>query len=323
MSFTVVSTFSGLGGSSLGYKLAGGKMLLACDFDDHAVETYKKNYPHTPVFHGDISKLSVEKIMQITGLKEGELDIFDGSPPCQGFSQCGKRNMNDNRNQLFVEYCRILKGLKPKAFIMENVAGMIKGNMKFVFVEILKTLKQCGYKVKAKILNAKNFQVAQSRQRLIFIGVREDLDIEPSHPTGTTKLITIRECFKGCPEGERKFCTKGFLKDHVHLIKQGENASKHHPKKHFFSTFRLAWNKPSNTICKLFAEGRSMVLHPDLDASLSIEEVKRIFSFPDEYILEGSFVEKWARLGNCVPPNLMKAIATHIYENVLRKVQNA
>ena len=80
MSFTVVSTFSGCGGSSLGYKLAGGKVLLAADFDKHAVNTYKANFPTTPLFHGDITNLSVDKILEITGLKEGELDIFDGSP---------------------------------------------------------------------------------------------------------------------------------------------------------------------------------------------------------------------------------------------------
>lgn len=318
----VVSTFSGCGGSSLGYKLAGGKVLLACDFDDNAIKTYKANHPSTETFHGDITNLSVNKIFELTGLKKDELDIFDGSPPCQGFSTTGKRNMNDNRNQLFQQYCRILTGLQPKCFVMENVSGMIKGNMKFVFVEILKTLKDCGYKVKAKLLNAKNYDVPQSRQRLIFIGTREDLNIEPSFPIGSNKLITIKEAFKDCPESER-IEPQGVVKLLMKKCKPGENISKYHPLKHGFSNYRLHWDKPSPTICKTFGPARGCVLHPNLNLSLSISEVKRIFTFPDNYIFLGKFQEQWARLGNCVPPNLMKAIAEHIYNNILIKVNNA
>lgn len=322
MSFTVVSTFSGCGGSSLGYRLAGGKILLAADFDKHAVETYKANFPDTPLFHGDVTNLSVEKIFEITGLKVGELDIFDGSPPCQGFSTTGKRDMTDDRNQLFKQFCRILQGLKPKCFVMENVSGMIKGNMKFVFVEILKTLKECGYQVKAKLLNAKNFNVPQSRQRMIFIGVRNDLEIEPSHPSGSTKLITVKECFKDCVEGKRFPPENGWIKQNIHLIKPGESGGKHHPKGHYFSVNRLEWDKPSPTICKQFRPGRSMILHPEKDLSLSIEELKRLSSFPDDFIFTGPFREKWARMGNCVPPNFMRAIAEHINLNILSRVKD-
>ena len=317
--FTVISTFSGCGGSSLGYKLAGGKVLLAVEWEDNAVKTYKANHPTTKVYHGDIGKLMVDDVLELTGLKVGELDIFDGSPPCQGFSMTGKRNSNDSRNQLFREYVRLLQGLKPKVFVMENVAGMVKGNMKFLFVEILKELKSCGYNVKAKILNAKNYQVPQSRERMIFIGVREDLHIEPSHPIGSSKLITVREAFKDCPESERKK-PSGINLQYMDLCKPGEQISKYHPKGHGFSSNRLSWVKPSPTIIKSFGTSRGMVFHPELNESISITEVKRLFTFPDDYIFLGSFVEQWARLGNCVPPNLMKAIAIHIKENILNKV---
>lgn len=318
MSFTVVSTFSGCGGSSLGYKLASGKVLLAADFDKHAVNTYKANFPTTPLFHGDITNLSVDKILEITGLKEGELDIFDGSPPCQGFSTTGKRDMTDDRNQLFKQFCRILTGLKPKVFVMENVSGMIKGNMKFVFVEILKTLKACGYKVKAKLLNAKNFNVPQSRERLIFIGVRQDLNIEPSHPIGTSKTTTLRECLKGCKEGER-LKPHGWVGEIANKIKPGETAADYHPKGSYFSYQRLRWGRPAPTITKKCDLG--FFFHPDKDESLSIEEVKRISTFPDDFIFTGPFREQWARMGNCVPPNFMKAIATHINEKILKELR--
>ncbi len=172
---TVISTFAGGGGSSLGYSMAGYRELLAVEMDNNAVETFKLNFPNVQVYHGDIAKLSVKQCMELSGLKEGELDLFDGSPPCQGFSIAGKRDFSDNRNQLFKHYVRLLRGLKPKVFIMENVSGMVKGKMKVIFAEVMRELKANGYQVRCQLMNTKYFYVPQSRQRLIFIGVRSDL----------------------------------------------------------------------------------------------------------------------------------------------------
>ena len=180
---TVISTFAGGGGSSLGYSMAGFRELLAVEIDNNAVETFRMNFPHVPVFHGDIGKLSVEGCMELAGITEpGEFDVLDGSPPCQGFSTAGKRQMTDDRNQLFREYVRLLRGLQPKAFIVENVSGMVKGKMKIIFAEILRELKGSGYEVKAWLLNAKYFYVPQSRERMIFIGVRKDFWQDKSKP---------------------------------------------------------------------------------------------------------------------------------------------
>ena len=124
---TVISTFACGGGSSLGYSMAGFRELLANEWDDNAVQTFKLNFPDVPVIQGDIAKLTVEEVLNIIGLKPGELDVFDGSPPCQGFSTAGKRVMDDPRNGLYKEYVRLLRGLQPKVFVMENVSGMVKG----------------------------------------------------------------------------------------------------------------------------------------------------------------------------------------------------
>jgi DNA (cytosine-5)-methyltransferase 1 len=171
----VISLFAGCGGSSLGYSMAGYRELLAVEWDKHAVETFRLNFPGVQEWQGDIADLSVEECLRITGLQPGQLDVLDGSPPCQGFSTAGKRKMDDGRNQLFREYIRLLRGLQPKVLIMENVSGMVKGKMKLIFVEILKELKASGYHVSARLMNAMYFGVPQSRQRMIFIGVREDL----------------------------------------------------------------------------------------------------------------------------------------------------
>ena len=172
---TVISLFAGCGGSSLGYSMAGYRELLAVEWDDHAVATFKLNFPEVPVYHGNIAKLSVEECLRLAGIGPGELDVLDGSPPCQGFSTAGKRRMDDGRNTLFREYVRLLRGLRPKILIMENVSGMVKGKMKLIFAEILKELKESGYHVSARLMNAMYYGVPQSRQRMIFVGVREDI----------------------------------------------------------------------------------------------------------------------------------------------------
>lgn len=322
MSFTVVSTFSGCGGSCLGYKMAGGKLLLAVEWDDNAVATYKANFPDVDVFHGDIAKLSVEEVLKRTGLKPGELDIFDGSPPCQGFSTAGKREFSDSRNQLFKEYVRLLKGLQPKTFVMENVSGMVKGQMKIIFAEILKDLKQAGYKVSARLLNAMHYGVPQSRERMIFIGVREDLSVEPCHPSGSSRTISIEESCRNVdhrtmPPPFREFNRKVWNKQ-----KHGENGYLSSTGKDSgFNHVRVHPKKPCPTIPKSCVFGGfSGLTHWDEPRSLSIGELMRATSFPDNYIFLGNYEDAHNRIGNCVPPKLMYAVSKHIYENILSKI---
>jgi len=169
---TVISTFAGGGGSSLGYSMAGFREVLLVEWDDNAADTLRLNFPTVPLFHGDIAKLSVEEAFDRAQLQPGALDVLDGSPPCQGFSTAGRRDFGDSRNQLFREYVRLLRGLRPKVFVMENVSGMVKGGMKLIFAEVLQELKASGYAVKARLLNAMFYGVPQSRERMIFIGTR-------------------------------------------------------------------------------------------------------------------------------------------------------
>jgi DNA (cytosine-5)-methyltransferase 1 len=322
--FKVISTFSGCGGSSTGYVWAGGKVVLAVEWDDNAVETYRLNYPNTPIYHGDIAKLSVEECLERTGLKVGELDILDGSPPCQGFSTAGKRVMDDPRNQLFQEYVRLLRGLKPKVFVMENVSGMVKGKMKLIFAEIMRELKASGYKVSARLLNAMYFGVPQSRQRMIFIGVREDLGIEPSHPKAQSRPLVVRDAFTSLPTLDLDVPIawgnnpNWAVSKYIPLIKQGKSCDDVHPKKAGYNLIRLHPNRVSPTIPKtcngsLFAG----LLPPIGNRYCSIEELKRLSSYPDEYQLSGDFNNQWARIGNSVPPMFMKAIADHIWQQIL------
>lgn len=315
---TVISTFAGCGGSSLGYKWAGFEELLAIDFDDNAVETFKLNFD-TPIWNRDIKDCSGQEILDFCKINKGDLDILDGSPPCQGFSTAGKRNLNDARNDLFIEFVRLIDELQPRVFIMENVSGMMKGGYKGKFNQILQTLKDTGYNVKVKLMNAMWYEVPQSRERLFFIGVRKDIGLEPVYPEPIKKIITTKKAFENMPSEQTRETPRGNLISLVSQIKQGETASKYHHKGNYFGTHRLDWEKPSPTLIKTAGATMNLLLHPNIDAGISINEAKRLCSFPDNYNMTGSYNEKWARLGNAVMPKMMYHIAKTIKEQILDK----
>jgi len=194
--FNVLSTFAGGGGSSTGYRLAGGKILAINEFVPEAQNTYRENYPNTLIIPGDIKKLTGKDFMINTGLKPGELDLLDGSPPCSAFSMAGsvshgkgnthadafkkKKQYSDikgveNVEDLFFEFLRIANELKPKVIIGENVEGLTMGEAKEYFHKIQNTFEDIGYLVVADVLNASYFGVPQARKRTFFIGVREDV----------------------------------------------------------------------------------------------------------------------------------------------------
>lgn len=316
---TVLSTFAGCGGSSLGYSMAGFRELLAVEWDDNAVENFKLNFPEVPVYHGDIGKLSVEEALDRTGLKPGQLDVFDGSPPCQGFSTAGRRMVDDPRNQLFREFVRLLKGLQSKVFVMENVSGMIKGAHKDIQGEIMEELRSAGYKVSCRLLSAHLLGVPQKRQRLIFIGVRNDLPAEPSHPKPNSAPINVAKAFEGLPPDGTKV-----LKGQALYLWQrtlpGQHFSEAHPKGHWFNPSKLDPRKPAYTMTKMCNPGALGLFHWAAPRLINIAEAKRISSFPDDFQFTGTFVEQWARMGNCVPPLMMKAVADHIHQTILAKL---
>ena len=305
---TVISTFAGCGGSSLGYHMAGFRELLAVEWEQNAADTFRLNFPHVPLYHGDIAKLSVAECLRLANIAPGELDVFDGSPPCQGFSTSGKRELGDQRNQLFREYCRLLEGLRPRAFVMENVSGMVKGDFKIVFAEILRTLKGCGYRVKARLLNAMFFGVPQSRERMIFIGVREDIGREPSHPAGWSVPVTVREAFAGVPAHDCPTLTPRY-QAYWNAAPQGGQVGKQQ------CVTKLSERLTAGTLLK--SEGNGAPYHPTECRAISTAERRRIGSFPDAF----RFTSRDAateRIGNSVPPLLMRSIARHVRTLIAR-----
>ena len=200
----VVSLFSGCGGSSLGYRMAGFKVVWANEFIPAARETYHANFPDTVVDGRDIRSVTGAEILAATGLEAGELDILDGSPPCASFSMAGKRQQHwgkvkkysdttQRTDDLFFEYVRLLRELRPRRFIAENVGGLVRGVGKGFFLEIFAGLKAAGYRVESRLLDAQWLGVPQARQRIFFVGVRNDVDGAPGFPAPLPYRYSVRD----------------------------------------------------------------------------------------------------------------------------------
>lgn len=326
---TVISLFAGGGGSSLGYRMAGYRELLAVEWDEPAIETLRLNLPDVPVWAGDITELPLKECLRLTGLVQGELDVLDGSPPCQGFSTAGKRQLHDVRNSLWREYVRLLEGLRPRAFVLENVPGLVKGKMRLVFSECYRALQACGYLASARVLNAAYFGVPQDRHRLVIVGVRDDLGIAPTHPRAETWPIPLR-----VPLGAATLLRSRMDADQLDpldwqtpalddaygrlwaRVSRGGCAADVIGKG-YTNCVKPRLDRPCCTLPKTqTGRGFATVVHPIEPRALSVLEAKLISSIPPQYQLTGSYSERWARIGNAVPPLLIRAIATHLRQTV-------
>jgi DNA (cytosine-5)-methyltransferase 1 len=309
---TVISIFAGCGGSSLGYKMAGFKELLAIDFDENCKKTFNSNFPNIPFWRKNIIEVKSKDILEFTKLDIGELDLLDGSPPCQGFSVAGKRNINDKRNRLFLEFFRLIKELQPKVFVMENVPGLSYGEMKGVFNEIMEFFGELPYKTSCKMLNAKYYGVPQVRKRLIWIGTRNDLKKEPIFPKPNLKIITVENALKNLIVIEKRKEPGKAIKSRVlNRCIEGEGGEKYNKGK-LYSWRRILRRKPCPTITKI-----ARLLHWRENGYLTIQEIKRLSTFPDDFNFHGNFLLQWSQIGNCVPPKMMRAIAKTIKEKIL------
>ena len=206
--FTVVSTFSGAGGSCYGFRLAGYRVLWASEFVDAAAETYAANYPATPLDRRDIRDVRGAEILDAIGSSRGDVDVLEGSPPCASFSTAGKRaagwgavkpysDTKQRVDDLFFEYARLVDEIRPRVFVAENVSGLVKGVAKGYFKRILTALEAPGYVVGARLLDAQWLGVPQARARIIFLGVRADLverfGVRPAFPKPLPYRYSIRD----------------------------------------------------------------------------------------------------------------------------------
>lgn len=335
--FAVVSTFSGCGGSCLGFKMAGFRVLWASEFVPAAQQTYKANHPGVPLDTRDIRRVQPQEILAAVGRGPGEIDVLEGSPPCASFSTAGKRQAGWGRvrpysdtkqrtDDLFFEFARLLKGLQPRAFVAENVSGLVKGVAKGCFKAILGELKGCGYRVEARLLDAQWLGVPQMRLRLIFVGVRNDLGLAPAFPRPLPYRYSVRDALPwlsardapgdGCPLVEPEADIGRYaIGREWEKLRPGEQSER------YLNLIRAHPDRPCNTLtAPAGLTSAATVVHPTEKRRFSIAELKRLCAFPDDFVLTGSYAQQWERLGRAVPPLMMFYVARTLRDEVLCKL---
>ena len=359
--FTVISTFAGGGGSSTGYKLAGGNVLVVNEFVDAAVDTYKENYPDTPVIKDDIKKLTGKDFLELAKISKGELDILDGSPPCSAFSIAGKREKGwdktkkysddkqvENIEDLFFEYIRIANDIQPKIIIGENVAGITMGEAKEYYNRIINEFSNIGYEAVGKVLNSADYGTPQARQRCFFVAIRNDImskiglnfmnmesEVYPL-PSGTK--VTLKQAIDNIqndPEEEKMlldFVQGSFQKKWIELLEF--NPTKHlkpsdpkyieiNPKQSMFNMIRPCPDLPCPTVTQAGQKmGLSGVFHYAKNRKLTIQELKRVMGLPDDFKLSGKFDQQAERVGRMVAPLCMKSLIENLYLKVLKPLKS-
>lgn len=320
----IISLFSGAGGLDLGFKNAGFDISIANEFDKKIWETFEKNHS-TPLIKGDIRQIDLDKFHYADGII--------GGPPCQSWSEAGSlRGIEDDRGQLFFDYINVLNKVKPKFFVAENVNGMMSKRHSESVEQIIKLFEDAGYNVFIELVDAVDFNVAQNRKRVFYIGFRTDLKItefnliKPKKAEFFKLKDVIWDLKDTAMPGLEKNKTNGdncLVKNHEYFI------GNYSPM--FMSRNRVrSWDEPSFTIQ---ASGRQAPLHPqapkmklveknkqifvegkeNLYRRLSIREVARIQGFPDDFIFYyNNLNDAYKMIGNAVPVNLAFYVAKSI-----------
>lgn len=315
--FKGISSFSGCGGSSTGVKMAGGDVLVATEFIKPAVETYRANHKGTIVLDSDIRQVDWDAVRKDLKLKRGQLDFSEGSPPCKSFSTSGTRsndwgkeklyseNVYQRTDDLFYEEMRKIEAFMPKVFVCENVKGMVEGDAKGYFIEILRDLKAIGYSVKAQVLNAAYMGVPQARERVIFVGVRDDLvrkGFEPVFPKPMKYVVNVNDVLP-----------------HIAYVKSKIKGQLAYVPASIPSPTIVA-SDGTNSETAGFSSGGFIETLEGERRKYTIDELKKIFTFPEDFIFTGNYKQQFERLGRSVPPLMMFKIVRKIRQEILEKL---
>lgn len=331
----IVSLFSGCGGLDLGFEKAGFDIIWANEFDKSIWETYEYNHPSTQLDKRSINDISTEEIPECDGII--------GGPPCQSWSAGGsKRGIKDKRGQLFWDYIRVLNAKNPKFFVVENVKGMLlkrHGDALSNFKEAFKAAGKYGYDLYFQLVNAADYDVPEDRERVIFIGLRKDLNLKYSFPQPTTPVgrrVTLKDAIwdlKDATPNPNRIIESPIMHN---KIKNNEYLIGGFSPRYMSRNRVRSWTDVSFTIQ---ASGRQAPIHPDapkmikvdkdkfvfdekkfdLYRRLSIREIARIQTFPDNFVFKyKNITDGYKMIGNAVPVNLAYAIA----ESIINLFQN-
>ena len=322
--FTAIELFSGCGGMALGFENAGLQTKLLVEIDKNAVATLLHNRPDWQVINRDIGLVDFSPYVGT--------DIVAGGFPCQAFSYAGNsKGFEDTRGALFFEFARCVQQVQPKIAIAENVRGLLEHDGGKTFVTMRKTLEKLGYRVAYKLLRAQFFDVAQKRERLFIIGIRNDLDTLHCFPKEKDYTIPLREALADCPVSigaeypAKKKAVMALVPPGGYWRDLPISIQEEYMMKSFYlgggktgMARRLSWDEPSLTLTCSPAQKQTERCHPGETRPLNIREYARIQSFPDEWGFVGSIASQYKQIGNAVPVNL----AYHMGRCIVAMLEN-
>lgn len=334
--YTVVELFAGAGGLALGLEKAGFEEVGLVELDKWACKTLRRNRPNWNVIEEDVIKVAEDGIYNY--IEEGiEVDLLSGGYPCQAFSYAGhKMGLEDVRGTMFYYYAKILSQLMPKVFLAENVKGLVSHDDGKTLQSMIEVFSSIGYTVKWKVHNAVNYNVSQKRERIIIIGVRNDLvdKTEFKFPMEYEYKPTLKDALKDVPSSDgAKYPEK--KRRVLELVPAGgcwvnlpEEVAKEYMGASYYSgggkrgmARRISWDEPCLTLTCSPAQKQTERCHPDETRPFTTREYARIQSFPDDWFFEGSISQVYKQIGNAVPVELAKAVGLSIVD-FLNRVEN-
>lgn len=336
-SHSCISLFSGSLGMDLGLHAAGFSTRACLDFDKDALMVSQHNFPKLPYLCEDITSIKPKLLLREGGLLSGKVDLLAGGPPCQPFSKSGQRKgLNDNRGELFKHYIEILGEIQPRAFILENVRGLVSSGKGEDLKVVLKSFKETGYTLYTQVLDAANYGVPQFRQRIFIVGFKNKIKFtfpeicygqteEDSFPFQVIKpFITVKEAIGDLENRVEGQAFTGKYKDLLAEIPEGLNYS-HYTKerghkdplfewrsKFWYFLLKIDREKPSLTI-QAYPGNNTGPFHWK-NRRLDIKEIARLQTFPDWFNFPVSYMKAHKLIGNAVPCVLAYKIGLKIKE---------
>lgn len=347
---TAIELFSGCGGLSTGLVRAGFAILSAVEINEIAAQSYRANHPDVNLHVEDVCRITAASLLRENHLKIGELDLLAGCSPCQGFSRLrkGESGRNDPRNKLVFEYLRLVRGLRPKTILMENVPGIVNTEYGLEIFDLVKEeLERLGYNVDYKVINVADYGIPQFRKRFVLLGSRykrhpiqlpEETHASPQTCQAHNKQPwnTVRQAFAGLaplengqadPDNPLHVCSaNGALNMRRIQAVPHDGGSRSafppdlvlechrkYPNGYRDVYGRMRWDQPSPTMtggCTNITRGR--FVHPEEDRGISLLEAAKLQTFPDDYIFHGNFGQKSLQIGNAVPVELGHIMGTQL-----------
>lgn len=318
---TDIELFAGAGGLALGLEQAGFDGLAYVEINGDACETLRRNRSNWNVIEGDVHGIDFRQY-------DGQVDLVSGGFPCQAFSMAGKRlGFGDIRGTLFAEVIRCANETHPKMLLMENVKGLLSHDGGRTFETIRHEVEKAGYSLQWEIMNASYHGVGQARERIVMIGIRDDLSgkISFEYPEPGDRQTTLRDALDGVPDSpgvsysEKKAKVLDLVPPGGCWVDLPQDIAREYMKSSYDSpggkrgmARRLSWDRPCLTLTTSPSQKQTERCHPDETRPLTVREYARVQSFPDDWEFAGGIGSQYRQIGNAVPVEMARRIGVQI-----------